>query len=67
MGEILTGSRIRQWLLQVAKFYKAAAALGRFRDGQRSIILIREMVLRDIDRGYNEQEVIHSIDWLLTL
>ena len=24
-----------------------------------------EMVLRDIDRGYNEQEVIHSIDWLL--
>ncbi len=26
-----------------------------------------EMVLRDIDRGYNEQEVIHSIDWLLTL
>ena len=25
----------------------------------------REMVLRDIDRGYNEQEVIHSIDWLL--
>ncbi len=27
----------------------------------------REMVLRDIDRGYNEQEVIHSIDWLLSL
>ena len=26
-----------------------------------------EMVLRDIDRGYNAQEVIHSIDWLLTL
>ena len=26
-----------------------------------------EMVLRDIDRGYNEQEVIFSIDWLLTL
>jgi len=26
-----------------------------------------EMVLRDIDRGYNEQEVIYSIDWLLTL
>jgi len=26
-----------------------------------------EMVLRDIDRGYSEQEVIHSIDWLLTL
>jgi thiol-disulfide isomerase/thioredoxin len=26
-----------------------------------------EMVLRDIDRGYNEQEVIHSIDWLLAL
>jgi len=25
----------------------------------------REMVLRDIDRGYNEQEIIHSIDWLL--
>ena len=25
----------------------------------------REMVLRDIDRGYNEQEVFHSIDWLL--
>jgi thiol-disulfide isomerase/thioredoxin len=24
-----------------------------------------EMVLRDIDRGYNEQEVIFSIDWLL--
>lgn len=27
----------------------------------------REMVLRDIDRGYNEQEVIYSIEWLLTL
>jgi len=26
-----------------------------------------QMVLRDIDRGYNEQEIIHSIDWLLTL
>jgi thiol-disulfide isomerase/thioredoxin len=26
-----------------------------------------EMILRDIDRGYSEQEVIHSIDWLLTL
>jgi len=26
-----------------------------------------EMVLRDIDRGYNEHEVIYSIDWLLTL
>jgi len=26
-----------------------------------------EMVLRDIDRGYNAQEVIYSIDWLLTL
>ncbi len=26
-----------------------------------------EMVLRDIDRGYSEQEVIHSIDWLLSL
>ena len=26
-----------------------------------------EMVLRDIDRGYSEQEVIYSIDWLLTL
>ena len=26
-----------------------------------------KMVLRDIDRGYNAQEVIHSIDWLLTL
>ena len=26
-----------------------------------------EMVLRDIDRGYNAQEVIHSIDWLLSL
>ena len=26
-----------------------------------------EMVLQDIDRGYSEQEVIHSIDWLLTL
>ena len=26
-----------------------------------------EMVLRDIDRGYNEQEVIFSIDWLLSL
>ncbi len=24
-----------------------------------------EMVLRDIDRGYNAQEVIYSIDWLL--
>ena len=27
----------------------------------------REMVLRDIDRGYNAQEVIYSIEWLLTL
>tara|TARA_R100001082_G_scaffold42707_2_gene22681 strand:+ start:5020 stop:5679 length:660 start_codon:yes stop_codon:yes gene_type:complete len=27
----------------------------------------REMVLRDIDRGYNAEEVIHSIEWLLTL
>ena len=26
-----------------------------------------EMVLRDIDRGYNAQEVIYSIDWLLSL
>ncbi len=26
-----------------------------------------EMILRDIDRGYNAQEIIHSIDWLLTL
>jgi len=26
-----------------------------------------EMVLRDIDRGYNAQEVIFSIDWLLSL
>ena len=27
----------------------------------------REMVLRDIDRGYNSQEVIYSIEWLLSL
>jgi len=27
----------------------------------------REMILRDIDRGYSEQEVIYSIEWLLTL
>ena len=27
----------------------------------------REMVLRDIDRGYSAQEVIYSIEWLLTL
>jgi thiol-disulfide isomerase/thioredoxin len=27
----------------------------------------REMVLRDIDRGYNAEEVIYSIEWLLTL
>jgi thiol-disulfide isomerase/thioredoxin len=27
----------------------------------------RNMVLRDIDRGYNESEVIYSIEWLLTL
>jgi len=27
----------------------------------------REMVLRDIDRGYNNLEVIYSIEWLLTL
>jgi len=27
----------------------------------------REMVLRDIDRGYSPQEVIYSIEWLLTL
>ena len=27
----------------------------------------REMVTRDIDRGYNAEEVIFSIDWLLTL
>ena len=26
-----------------------------------------EMVLRDIDRGYNAQEVLYSIDWLLSL
>jgi len=26
----------------------------------------REMVLRDIDRGYSAQEVIYSIEWLLT-
>ncbi len=26
-----------------------------------------EMVLRDIDRGYNPAEILHSIDWLLTL
>lgn len=26
-----------------------------------------EMVLRDIDRGYNAQEVLYSIDWLLNL
>ena len=27
----------------------------------------RNMVLRDIDRGYSAEEVIHSIEWLLTL
>ena len=27
----------------------------------------RGMVLRDIDRGYSAQEVIYSIEWLLTL
>jgi len=27
----------------------------------------REMVLRDIDRGYNAEEVIYSIEWLLAL
>ncbi len=27
----------------------------------------REMVLRDIDRGYSAEEVIYSIEWLLTL
>jgi len=27
----------------------------------------REMVIRDIDRGYNGGEVIHSIEWMLTL
>ena len=26
-----------------------------------------KMVLRDIDRGYNPAEILHSIDWLLTL
>jgi len=25
------------------------------------------MVLRDIDRGYSSEEVIYSIEWLLTL
>jgi len=27
----------------------------------------REMVIRDVDRGYSAQEVIYSIEWLLTL
>ena len=27
----------------------------------------REMVIRDVDRGYNSTEVIYSIEWLLTL
>jgi thiol-disulfide isomerase/thioredoxin len=27
----------------------------------------REMVIRDVDKGYNEAEVIYSIEWLLTL
>jgi len=27
----------------------------------------KEMVIRDIDRGYNEQEVIFSIEWLIGL
>tara|TARA_R100001443_G_scaffold116696_1_gene138095 strand:+ start:648 stop:1004 length:357 start_codon:yes stop_codon:yes gene_type:complete len=27
----------------------------------------RNMVLRDIDRGYSAEEVIYSIEWLLTL
>ena len=27
----------------------------------------RNMITRDIDRGYNTEEVIYSIDWLLTL
>ena len=27
----------------------------------------REMITRDIDRGYNGEEVIYSIEWLLTL
>ena len=27
----------------------------------------REMVIRDVDRGYNGEEVLYSIEWLLTL
>tara|TARA_Y100000310_G_scaffold243312_1_gene247770 strand:+ start:335 stop:937 length:603 start_codon:yes stop_codon:yes gene_type:complete len=27
----------------------------------------REMIIRDVDRGYNAAEVIYSIEWLLTL
>jgi thiol-disulfide isomerase/thioredoxin len=27
----------------------------------------REMVIRDVDRGYNSTEIIYSIEWLLTL
>jgi len=27
----------------------------------------REMVIRDVDKGYSSQEVIYSIEWLLTL
>ena len=26
----------------------------------------REMVLRDIDRGYNHEEILHSLDWLVS-
>ena len=27
----------------------------------------REMVIRDVDKGYSSQEVLYSIEWLLTL
>jgi hypothetical protein len=27
----------------------------------------REMVIRDVDKGYSGQEVLYSIEWLLTL
>jgi hypothetical protein len=27
----------------------------------------RNMVLRDIDRGYNANEIEHSLNWLVTL
>jgi len=27
----------------------------------------REMVIRDVDKGYSATEVIYSIEWLLTL